>query len=181
MCKLTVNVGPMFSGKTTALQQQGTKHLTAKQNVVFLKPEIDSRYSYDKIVSHDGISVEAINVTDTILIKEVMAADIVLIDEVQFLSLSVINEIVQLLELGKTIYCSGLDLDHLMQGFEVTMKLMAIANKVNKFAAICEYCGKEATITGKKYNNENIIELGSSDVYYPLCRSCYLTINKQRG
>lgn len=171
--KLTVNVGPMFSGKTTALQQQGTKHLTARHNVVFLKPSFDNRFSESEIVSHDGIKVPCINVDKTLLVEEVLCADVILIDEVQFLSESFVEQIRVLLELGKVIYCSGLDMDYKGDGFATTMHLMALADKINKFAAICENCGAEATMTSKRNDNGNIAELGSKDKYFPSCRKCF--------
>lgn len=171
--KLTINVGPMFSGKTTALQQQGKKHIEAKHNIVFLKPLLDNRYSNTEIVSHDGIKVKSINITDSLLIHDVDRADVILIDEVQFMKPAIVDEIWDLLKKGKNIYCSGLDTDYLGKGFITTMHLLAIADKVNKFTAICK-CGKDATFTSKKNYNGNTIELGASDLYFPSCRKCFI-------
>ena len=179
--KLTLNVGPMFSGKTTALQQQGRKHFEAQHKIIFLKPMLDNRYSNDEIVSHDGAKVKAINIKDTILIDEVFDAEIILIDEVQFLPVTIVDEVWQLLSYGKTIYCSGLDTDYRGQGFETTMKLFAIADKVNKFSAVCK-CGAEAILTRKRNNNGKAIELGSGDLYYACCRICFMKAqNEMKG
>lgn len=177
MCKLTINVGPMFSGKTTALQQQGKKHISAGQNVLFLKPSMDNRYSDSEIVSHDGERVNAVNITDSVLIDLAFQSDVILIDEVQFLPISIIDEIWTLLEKGKIVYCSGLDMNYLAEGFDTTMHLMAMADKINKFASIC-HCGKEATMSSKRVDNGIEIELGSSESYYPTCRKCYLEERK---
>ena len=171
--RLTVNVGGMFSGKSTELQRQGKRHMMAGQDIVFLKPEYDNRYSDDKIVTHDGQCIEAINVTNTITIKEVVNADVILIDEAQFLPYEILNEIRWLLREGKIIYVSGLDMDSTGRGFLVMEGLMTMADYVYKFKAVCEECGADATFTGKRVNNGKRHELGSKELYVPLCRECY--------
>lgn len=172
--RLVVNVGGMFSGKTTELQRQGKRHLLAGHNVVFVKPKMDDRYSEDFIVTHDGARVEAINVEGSLLDDErIMGADVVLIDEVQFLSDCVVNNIECLVRDGKIIYVSGLDMDYNGVEFPVVARLMAKADEVNKFKSVCEKCGQDSTFTAKRKDNGDLIELGSSDLYMPLCRSCY--------
>lgn len=171
--KLVCNVGGMFSGKTTELQRQGQRHLLAGHKVVFLKPSYDDRYSEDKIVTHCGQSIGAINVTDTIMIPEVIGAEVILIDEVQFLHYGIANEIRELLKEGKTIYVSGLDMDSKGNGFLIVEALMTLADTVQKFKAVCEECGDDATFTGKRIENNQRHELGSMDIYIPLCRSCF--------
>lgn len=180
MKKLTINVGPMFSGKTTALQQQGIKHLKANQKIIFLKPWFDNRYSENKIVSHDGVEVEAVNVDNTLLIEEAIAADVILIDEIQFLPENIIDDLWTLINKGKAIYCSGLDMDYLGNGFNTTMKVMAIADEVIKYTAICKCCKKEATMSCKTNGSKNIMELGAEESYFPACKLCYSNYNKER-
>ena len=171
--KLVCNVGGMFSGKSTELQRQGQRHLLAGHKVVFLKPAYDNRYSEGKIVTHCGQSVEAINVTSTIIVPEVADADVILIDEVQFLPYGIADEVRGLLKEGKTIYVSGLDMDSKGNGFLLVEALMTMADTVQKFKAVCEECGEDATFTGKRVDNGRRHELGSKDLYIPLCRSCF--------
>lgn len=175
--KLTVNVGGMFSGKSTELQRQGKRHMMAGHKVVFLKPAYDNRYRDDKIVTHDGQYVEAINVTNTITNKASVDADVILIDEAQFLPYGILNEIRWLLREGKTIYISGLDMDSNGRGYLVMEGLMTMADNVQKFKAVCEECGADATFTGKRVNNGVRHELGSKELYIPLCRKCYYSYN----
>lgn len=174
MAKLVVNTGGMFSGKSTELQRQGKRHILAGHKVVFLKPKMDDRYSKDCIVTHEGAKVEALNVEKSILEDmRVAEADVILIDEVQFLYFGVVADIEFLLRLGKTIYVSGLDMDFNGTGFSITEILMAKADEVNKFKAVCEKCGKDSTFTAKRTDSKNQIELGSKDLYMPLCRTCF--------
>lgn len=178
MTNLTINVGPMFSGKTTALQQQGTKHIRAKQKTIFLKPYFDNRFSDNYIVSHDGFKVPAVNIDDTLLIAEALHSDVILVDEVQFLPDTIIEDLWELIRLGKTIYCSGLDTDYKGNGFNTTMQIMAIADKINKFTAICKTCGKDATLSSKKEDNGMRVELGADEAYFPVCKECFILERK---
>lgn len=178
MAKLIMNVGGMFSGKSTLLQQQGKRHMYAKQKVVFLKPAFDNRYSEDEIVTHEGHSVKAINVEGNLSkYGQIWAADVVLIDEIQFFPLSVVYEIKQLLDENITVYVSGLDMNYLGRGFLVVEELMTAADEVNKLKAVCEMCGNDAGFTGKRklYGPSNSeFELGEKELYVPLCRKCFV-------
>lgn len=179
MGKLIVNVGGMFSGKTTALIQQGERYILAKRKVVYVKPEIDNRYSEDSIVTHKGQGVEAISMPTEGLSAKVFNFDVILIDEVQFFDGRIVSEIEYLLQLGKTVIVSGLDMDFQGEGFEVTMKLMAKADVVNKYKAVCEECGEDATFSYRKNTSKEKVVLGEKDTYKPLCRKCYY--NKQKN
>lgn len=176
--ELTVNTGGMFSGKSTELLRQGQRHLLAGHEVIYVKPDIDNRYSEDEVVTHDGQKVQAIRVqTDGKALPfpkwvRLYRADVILIDEVQFFSEGFIDDIQDLLEEGKVVYCSGLDMDYTGRPFEVTAHLMAMADKVNKFNAVCSNCGDDAYVTVKRNDSKYRIELGSQDIYKPVCRQC---------
>lgn len=180
--KLTINTGSMYSGKSSELLRQGERHLLAGHKVVFIKPAIDLRYTKDEIVTHTGAMVEAIRVRDIDRIDtmaQVVGADVVLIDEVQFFDDWLIMQIIELLKKGKQIYCSGLDMDFMGEPFSLTADLLARADVVNKFKAVCAGCGADATYSGKnaKASKRKRIEVGAKELYIPLCRDCF---NKQR-
>lgn len=187
MAKLVVNVGSMFSGKSTELIRQGERHLLAGHKVVFIKPNTDTRYSNNKIVTHTGASVEAtvVDVNKSFFVN-VKDTDVVLIDEVQFFTERIIPTIWCLLDCGIDVYCSGLDMDYLGNGFETVNELMAMADTVNKIHAVCKHCGEDAVLTAKKNFHEIVgdqkrVELGSDDLYVPLCRDCYIKFMTSRG
>ena len=173
---LTVNVGGMFSGKTSELLRQGKRHILAKDVVIYVKPSIDSRFSEDEIVAHTGDCTKAIvvDIDKTIIVDEVLSSDVVLIDEVQFFNEQIIEDIVELVGMGKKVYCSGLDLTFNMQPFNITGKLMCLADTINKYKAVCGVCGNDAYVSAKKDGgNSNTIDVGASDKYIPLCKHCY--------
>lgn len=178
MAKLIVNVGGMFSGKTTELQRQGERHILAGHRVVFIKPDMDNRYSEDEIVNHKMKKVKAMAIPTNSDLKEYLnpaEVDVVLIDEVQFFSNKTLTGIWWLMLNGVTVYCSGLDMDFLTDGFRTTEKLMSMADEVHKFHAVCEECGADAVHTAKRnLESTDIIELGAKETYIPLCRKCYI-------
>jgi thymidine kinase len=176
---LTVNTGAMFSGKSTLLISQGEKHMRAGQNVLYIKPSMDTRYSEDEIVTHSNLRVRAVAVDTTKPLElDMEDYEVILIDEAQFFDRVLLQSINELLKAGKTIYVSCLDMDFKGQGFDTAMNIMAIADKVNKLKAICEDCGEDAVISGKRIQNDDVVELGAKDLYVPLCRKCYFDFMK---
>lgn len=176
--KLEVNVGGMFASKSSALIAQGKRHILAGHKVLYIKPDIDNRYSDEEIVTHDGQKVEALKVgikeLDSLLAyKDVNEAEVILIDEVQFFRYSIVHEIKELVDRGKVIYVSGLDMDYKAEPFQVTAYLAGVADEVNKFKAVCSDCGADAYVTAKTSGSNNRVELGSKDIYKPVCRKCY--------
>ena len=53
--------GPMFSGKTGELIRRVSRAHIARLNTKLFKPNIDTRYAVDSVVSHDKKKLEAIN------------------------------------------------------------------------------------------------------------------------
>lgn len=175
--KLTVNCGGMFSGKSSELQRQGERHLIANHKVAFVKPALDNRYADEEIVNHKGYSVKAISIeksVDIFTTPGIITQDVICIDEVQFFDDAIVACINSLLKLGKVVYCSGLDMDYAGKPFRIVADLMAMADEVNKFQAVCSDCGDDA-IFSHRLDSEStaVIELGEKDKYKPLCRACY--------
>jgi thymidine kinase len=181
---LTVFTGGMFAEKSTALIREGKRHLLAGRKVVFLKPKLDDRYSEDAVVTHDGIEYKAYNVSKIKINDEeayqidfdgltsLKEADVVCIDEVQFFDSDFIEVIDGLIYEDKKVYVAGLDLDRFGKPFGIVPYLMARAETVKKFHAVCNYCGADAWVTlgTKKLNNNNQVNV--SNDYVPACRTC---------
>lgn len=174
MNKLVVNCGGMFSGKTSALIQQGERYLRKKAgSVVYVKPADDVRYSENEIVTHNRIKVEAMNMPKSGLGYIVGKYDIILIDEIQFFDKTVIEDIKALLRAGKTVHVAGLDMDYKGEPFEIVCYLMGLADEVNKFKAVCEECGEDATYSLKIIDSDERIEIGGVESYSARCRKCF--------
>lgn len=173
---LTVICGSMFAGKTTELLKRILWARNGQHKAVLVvKPAFDQRFSTTKIVSHDGLSVEAKAITkwdDISLIAP--DAELVCIDEVQFFGQphfegDIVEEIRQLLIIGTDVVVTGLDLDWKGIPFPITASLLAMADTVMKLSANCTVCGQGATKTHKKNYNEETVELGASDLYEARC------------
>lgn len=183
--RFTINVGGMFSGKSTELLRQERRNNLANKFVRCFKPRIDQRYREDSIVTHDQIQILSIPVDDSReLLLRVQAdrkPDVVLIDEVQFFDEGIIPAIEQLLVEGVDVVAAGLDLDRFGRPFGVVPHLMAIADDVRKFHAVCADCGEDAWISHGIFESDAEIVVGEREKYVPLCRGCYIKRLSEKG
>lgn len=172
----------MFAGKSTELQRQGKRQELAGQNVVYLKPGIDTRDGENVSATHDGKTVNAITVRmdrkanqmeNVINIIPVLKADVVCIDEIQFFPPFFTRQVQKLLDLGKIVFVAGLDLDKTGRPFDITMQLMARAEVVKKLTAVCASCRTSAWVSVETKRHEDTISVGND--YKPMCRACATT------
>jgi thymidine kinase len=175
---LTVICGPMYAGKTTEILKRiiVARNLWSKA-VLVVKPALDDRYSATKIVSHDKLATEAKAITSWDQIDLLAAdADMVCIDEVQFFQEphfhgDVVEQVRQLLATGTDVVVSGLDMDWQGEPFNVTARLIAMADEVKKLQANCTVCAQPAPKTHKKSPNGEQIEVGAGDLYEARCNT----------
>lgn len=170
---LTVIAGGMFSEKSTELLRRGKRLERAGKKVAYFKPDMDTRYSSNELVTHDGDKVPATNLNTNLpegLLFE-FNAEVFLIDEIQFFGEEILNVIPYLLNRGKTVIVAGLDMDFQGRPFTATASLMAMAENVVKLNAVCSDCGSDSWVSYKEPNGQRI-QLGT-DEYKPLCRKCF--------
>ncbi|MDX1477414.1 MAG: thymidine kinase, partial [Saprospiraceae bacterium] len=108
---IEVICGSMFSGKTEELIRRLRRAKIANQRVEIFKPEADSRYDLQNVVSHDSnvILSNAVGQSREIL-DMARDVDVVGIDEAQFFD-EYLPEICQKLALrGTRVIVSGLDM-----------------------------------------------------------------------
>ena len=186
---LEVICGSMFSGKTEELMRRLKRSEYAKQNVLTLKHHLDNRTAYTCIVSHNGQKREAFPLGGSLArIHKILElsqddVDVVGIDEIQFFPPDMINVILKLIDEGKKVITSGLDLDFRGEPFGIIPKLLALADNITKLKAICVICGKDSYYTQRLINgvpakyDDPVIMIGASECYEARCRNCYI-INK---
>ncbi len=166
--------GSMFSGKTEELIRRLNRARIAKQKVEIFKPAVDTRYDEDDVVSHDSNSVASTpvqNATQILFYAEDF--EVVGIDEAQFFGPELVNVCNELAASGKRVIVAGLDMDYLGKPFGPIPQLMATAEYVTKVHAICMRCGNLANHSHRMVKNDNLVLLGETDAYEPLCRSCF--------
>lgn len=176
---IEVVCGSMFSGKTEEMIRRIRRAQFARQNVAIFKPVIDKRYSEVDVVSHEGKAVKAIPIGKPAeMIEHCTNVKVVGIDEAQFFDNSILEVVKFLANHGIRVIIAGLDMDYLGNPFGPMPALMAIADDVQKVHAICVKCGSLANHSHRLIKSTNLVELGETDIYEPLCRDCF---NKLAG
>ena len=171
---IEVICGSMFSGKTEELIRRLRRAQFAHQQIAIFKPVIDTRYSEVEVVSHDSKSIVAVPVKSPAEMLEIgQGVKVVGIDEAQFFDDSIIEVARYLANHGIRVIIAGLDTDFLGQPFGPIPKLMAIAEDVQKVHAICVKCGNLANHSHRLAKSKDLVLLGETDSYEPLCRDCY--------
>jgi thymidine kinase len=166
--------GSMFSGKTEELIRRLRRAQFAKQKVEIFKPLLDTRYHEIKVVSHQGSEIHSTPVPSSANILLLAAdVDVVGIDEAQFFDKGLPAVCNQLASRGIRVIAAGLDLDYTGKPFGPMPELMACAEYVTKVHAICLSCGELAYVSHRKTEHENLVLLGETDTYEPLCRNCF--------
>ena len=172
--RVEVICGSMFSGKTEELIRRMKRAKFARQRVEIFKPSIDTRYSEEDVVSHEGNSIPSTPVDSSASIL-LMSADneVVGIDEAQFFDEGLVDVCNQLAYRGVRVIIAGLDMDFRGEPFGPMPALCAIADDVTKVHAICVKCGSLAYVSHRTVQNEKRVLLGETQEYEPLCRDCY--------
>ena len=172
--RIEVICGSMFSGKTEELIRRMKRAMFARQKVEIFKPALDTRYSNEDVVSHEGNSIPSTPIDSSASIL-LMAQDydVIGIDEAQFFDEHIVEVCNQLAYQGVRVIVAGLDLDFKGEPFGPMPRLLAIADEVSKVHAICVRCGALAYVSHRLVNEEKQVLLGEKMEYEPLCRDCY--------
>jgi thymidine kinase len=176
---IEVIAGCMFSGKTEELIRRLRRAQIAKQNVKIFKPDIDTRFKKNSIVSHSEQSLPSVLIKDINEIIELSKdAQVIGIDEAQFFSPDLIDICNNLANNGKRVIVAGLDQDYRGIPFEPMPQLLAIAEYITKTLAICVVCGNPADKTQRKTTSSERVVVGASDIYEARCRKCHFIPNE---
>lgn len=171
---IEVVCGSMFSGKTEELIRRLRRAQFAKQKVEIFKPQIDTRYHEEKVISHQGNEIMSTPVpASSNILLLANDVDVIGIDEAQFFDMELVNVCKQLADSGIRVIVAGLDMDFKGNPFGPMPDLLACAEYVTKVHAICMNCGSLAHISHRKTTDTNLVLLGETDSYEPLCRDCY--------
>ncbi|HCB11500.1 MAG TPA: thymidine kinase [Cyanobacteria bacterium UBA11991] len=173
--------GPMSCGKTEELLRRVRRCIIAKKKVIVISPDVDTRAGGDYIESRNGLWLEAVKVKHAVQILSIVKdAQIVAIDELQFFDKNIVPVITKLMNDGKKVIGTGLELDFKAEPFGSMPELMCIATQVDKLHAVCMKCGCEnATrtqrlIDGKPADKSSpLIMIGGDETYEARCIKCY--------
>ncbi len=174
-------MGCMFSGKTSKLINVAKNCKLISKKVLLINFSGDTRYSScEFITTHDNVSIECKSCNENILdaenFNEYNDSHVICINEGQFFK-NLVTFCNNACSVGKDIYICGLDGDYRMKPFGEIMELIPMCDNVEKLKAICMGCknGTTASFTKRIISSSNLVEIGSSDMYIPVCRKCYTT------
>ncbi len=173
---IEVIAGSMFSGKSEELIRRLRRAKIARQKVQVFKPEIDSRYSQDHIVSHSEMRHESANIRSAaeVLAKVEPDTEVVGIDEGQFFDNELVDVANELAQRGVRVIIAGLDQDYTGKPWEPMPQLLAIAEYITKTHAICMKCGQPANYSQRTFESEERVAVGAAGMYEARCRRCFV-------
>ena len=185
MSKLYFRYGAMNCGKTTLLIQTAHNYEERGMHIILIKPKIDIKGN-DKVISRIGPSRSVdflIDSNDKIINLIDFNKDIaaIIVDEAQFLKKEQVDELYIITkQYDIPVLAYGLRNDFLMNTFEGSARLLALADSIEELKTICR-CGVKATQNIRLkdgipiFEGDKVLIDGSSDVVYEaVCGKCYL-------
>jgi thymidine kinase len=175
-------IGPMFSGKSTALLSIIKRNKYMRLSTFCLTSDLDNRYSSNSsITTHMNESYPAYstkNLNDMKSHPEYKTAHSIIIEEAQFFS-DLKDFVLNAVEVdGKNVICAGLDGDSERKPFGQILDLIPYCNFVTKLNAKCTRCQERGLFTFRKRGEttEQVLVAGA-DKYEALCRGHYLELS----
>jgi len=194
---LEIVLGPMFSGKSSHLEQLYTKYKMCNVPTLVINHTCDaSRYvtefdgntlSEDAVmekkelymITHDQHKIPCKYVSSLfdIAADDIEKHSVVLINEGQFFS-ELAEFVKELLEKKKTVVVCGLDGDYKRNRFGQILDLIPLCDKVTKLTSVCGICkqtGSPAIFTLRiDSKTRDQVLVGGAESYKPVCRACYV-------
>jgi len=180
--KLELIIGPMFSGKSTELIRRIRLLQKIDKKVLVTKPQIDIRYNQDKITSHNYESVDCkvLLRLDEICDDDILNYDTIIVDEGQFFP-DLVNTITRWVNnYSVNIIVGGLDGDFQRKPIGQILDLIPMADKCVKLNSLCNMCkdGTEAPFSFRLVKSNDIVLVGGSESYIPVCRKHFINLSK---
>ena len=185
---LGILLGPMFSGKTTRIIQLYKTRTYIGKKVVVINYIADTRYHETMLSTHDHVMIPCILIEDlkdawenkeNPNYSDIHSADTILINEGQFFKnlFTIVLEMVE--KEKKEVHICGLDGDFKRNIFGELLQLIPYCDYIEKLTSLCACCkdGTKALFSHRITSEDKQIVVGS-DNYTPLCRKCYMKIEK---
>jgi thymidine kinase len=160
---LSLTLGSMFSGKTSALIKNSTSHLILDYDTTEA-----SEWYISTLQSHDEEIVHCIK-THNLSTIDISKSEFISINEAQFFK-DLVPFVKEALLQKKQIYVYGLDGDFKQESFGDILSLIPLADVYIKLYAKC-LCGKKAPFTKRLSTNKT--QYAPDDKYRPSCSDCF--------
>ena len=167
---LELVIGPMFAGKTSALQSIIRRHEALGIKCIVFKPTRDSRYPHDAYAT-------AVNSLMTEFHSEYyQSLKLIVIEEGQFFD-DLYDFVIRAVEVdGKHVVVGGLDGDRFRRPFGQILQLIPLADRITKLTSFCKLCadGTPALFSYSNTQSSETIHIGGAESYIPVCRNHYI-------
>jgi thymidine kinase len=171
----------MFAGKSSAVISRVRRAEVLGWKTFVITSSADTRYTAEsKIITHDRASMDATGATVLKGLEqrsEYAQARLVIIEEGQFFT-DLYDFVVRAVEEdGKDVVVVGLDGDSDRKPFGDILRLIPLADKVERLTSLCKRCGDgtpglfSALVRGSKGGEQ--VFVGGSDSYEAMCRKHY--------
>ena len=178
MAKLYFKYGAMGSSKTAQALITKFNYEERGQQVLLVKPRMDTRDGDHVVVSRIGLTYPCVYFDEMRKLNpmELQQNACIIVDEAQFLTREEVMHLVYLVDdLDIPVICYGLRADFKGDLFPGSEALLAWADIIEEVKTIC-WCGRKATFNarfdsaGKVLKEGEQVVLGANDQYIGLCR-----------
>lgn len=174
--KLTLILGPMFSGKSSFLIQQYKRYNIAGKKCLVIKYAGDDRYDETSVVTHDLVKIQALPTSKLLnLDEEVKKYDVICIDEIQFFEDGLVCD--NWASDGKIVIVSGLNGTFQRKPWKIISNLIPLADDIIHLKAVCKDTGEDASFTHRTVSAKDDFFIGGSEAYSALDRKTFNSRN----
>jgi thymidine kinase len=169
----------MYAQKTTELLRRIRRYKAIGHSILVVNYSGDTRYGTNKIITHDTDSSDAICVKRLEEVGPQVTSgsyQVLIIDEGQFYSdlYEKVRDWADTLPIH--IIVTGLDGDSDRNPFGDILKLVPLAEEVERLSALCSVCkdGTLAHFSKALIHKAEQVIIGGANLYVPVCRKHYL-------
>ena len=177
MAQLYFKYGAMGSSKTANALMARFNYEERGQQVLLVKPRMDTRDGDHVVVSRIGLTYPCVYFDEMRKLNpmELQQNACIIVDEAQFLTREEVRYLVHLVDdCGIPVICYGLRADFRGELFEGSRELLCWADTIEEIKTVC-WCGRKATCNARISNGRVVkkgeqIMLGGNESYVSLCR-----------
>lgn len=171
--------GPMFSGKSSALQYIVRKMRLRNENVLYLHPDENGRDLTSSVETHNGCVEDAIRASHLSKVRDLVAEHtptVVVIDEAQFIA-DLAKICFELIDMKIDVYIGGLNLNFAGKPWPAMQEVYPFLTRHHILTSSCETCPSKAATHSHLLGDapEDSLEPvpGGHDRYQARCRKCF--------
>lgn len=179
----------MFSSKSTTLLFKLAQQVAIGKKALYINHSIDTR-SENAFSTHNPLLKDFLNLSGLTMIKclnlpelnDILQYDFIGIDEFSFFENY--KNVLDYVEKGnKDVIIAGLIGDYKRNQFGHLIDLLPYCDSFTQLYAFCVQCAEQGITTNALFTHRLVnttcqIDVGAHDKYIPVCRQCYLKLNK---